>query len=100
MNLHDKIMSEELKNFCNCPEKYQLIDFLGAGLGAFFIIQNGIFLKRKFSYWNLAGLGLGVLMFYIHTARFHYAEQVKAGTRDVNSENQKSSFNSKIKRLK
>lgn len=77
-----RIKNEELKNFCNCPEKYQLIDFFGAGMGTFFIIKNAYQMKKNgYSHLNAVGLGVGTIMAYIHTARFFWAEDVKTGKR-------------------
>lgn len=83
MEIIDRIENEELRNFCNCPKEYQLIDFFGAFLGAFFLVQNAIFLSKRFNYLNIAGIGLGAIMFYIHTARFWWAEDVKSGAREI-----------------
>ena len=84
-----QLQYEELKNYCNIPDKYQLIDFLGAGLGTFFIINNARQMYKdtqrgdKISGWNFVGLGLGSVMLYIHTARFFWAEEIKSGKRKV-----------------
>ncbi len=78
MAVIDEIFRQEIRNHCDCPEKFQLIDALGSGLGAFFFIKNWKELKdRKFNGWNAMGLGLGAIMMYIHTGRFFYAKKVK-----------------------
>ncbi len=78
-----QLKNEEIRNYCNCPKKFQLIDGLGAGLGIFFVISNIRGLKNQgFNGWNAVGLGLGSIMLYIHTARFFWAEEIKSGRRN------------------
>lgn len=65
-----QIKAEEARNFLGAPRKYQLIDFLGVGLGSYFIWET---LRRPRPEW--VNVALGAIMIYIHSERFVYAPQ-------------------------
>lgn len=56
------------------PEPFEAIDFLGMALGGYFL-YNGV--TSKGPQWLT--IGLGAIMVYIHSQRFFYAPQSKAG---------------------
>ena len=73
-NLLQRIKREEVANWLGTPRKYQAIDFLGVGLGSYFLWEalksSG---KRTGVPW--INVGLGAIMVYIHSERFFYAPQ-------------------------
>lgn len=66
----DQLITEELRNAAGTPQKFQLLDFLGVGLGTWFIVET--LRRRDPSYVNV---GLGAIMIYIHSQRFLVAPQ-------------------------
>jgi len=74
--LLNNLLLEELKNSCECPEKFQLLDFLGVGLGTFFI-THGVFVLRKHNEETaLIEMMLGAIMVFIHSQRFFFAKEL------------------------
>lgn len=66
-----ELIAEELRNAAGAPHRYQLLDFLGVGLGSWFILET---LRRPDPTW--ANVALGAIMIYIHAQRFLLAPQV------------------------
>lgn len=56
------------------PEPFEVIDLLGFALGSYFL-WNGV--TKKGPQWLT--VSLGAIMMYIHSQRFFYAPQTKAG---------------------
>ena len=74
----DPIIIEEIKSVCNCPERFTLLDFIGAGFGAFFVIDGlrRTVKNKKITPAPTIETVFGSAMVYIHTKRFFYAEQL------------------------
>ncbi len=68
------VKSEFRGGWLGLPEQFELIDLLGFGLGAYFLYDG---VTRKGPQWLT--ISLGAIMIYIHTQRFFYAPQTKAG---------------------
>ncbi len=69
------IVKDEFRGgWLGLPEPFELIDLLGFGLGAYFLYDG---VTRKGPQWLT--VSLGAIMIYIHTQRFFYAPQTKAG---------------------
>lgn len=76
----NELLRAELRGaWLGVPQAYNLFDFTGAALGAYFIYSAVGKDKRFAPPWFTASLG--VLMIFIHTQRFFYAPQTKEGLR-------------------
>lgn len=80
----NELLKAELRGgWLGVPEAYTAYDFLGFALGSYFIIDGVVQItaerKKKPNWWPIARIGLGAIMFYIHTQRFFYAPQSKEG---------------------
>lgn len=66
--LWEQLREEEIRNWIGTPARYQLLDFLGVGLGSYFLWEG----------WgrNNFNVALGAIMIFIHSQRFLYAPQV------------------------
>jgi len=73
----NQLIKEELRSNCNCPKKFQLLDFGGVALGTFFIIDSIRRIKRGENGFAKVELGLGFIMALIHSTRFFYAKELK-----------------------
>ena len=70
------MMQQELRGaWLGMPRAYHLFDGLGMALGAWFV-WNALDDPRKSAWVNIA---LGSVMIYIHSQRFFYAPQDRAG---------------------
>jgi len=70
---------DEMRAWCDCPAQFQIMDFLGTALAAFFAI-NGI---RQFNepgeqVWSGTQIFLAGWMAWIHTRRFIYGSTMGA----------------------
>ena len=69
----NEFLSQELRGgWLGIPEPYHPLDFLGVGLGSYFLWQST---KDE----RMLGQALGVLMIWIHAQRFLYAPQTREG---------------------
>jgi hypothetical protein len=68
-DIYANVLLEELRNHFEIPKKYQLVDFFGALLGAYFL-YDGIKSKK----W--INIALASLMLYTHTIKFFYAPKI------------------------
>ena len=66
--LIQKIIDDEMRNNAGRPQKYQLLDFIGAAYG-FYFLQDG------WKSQKMLNVFIGSTMVYIHTLRFWYAPQ-------------------------
>lgn len=66
--LVDQLLEEELRNWQGTPRPFQLLDFLGVGLGSYFLWDG----------WgrNNLNVALGAVMIYIHAQRFLLAPPI------------------------
>ena len=66
-----RIETEELRAFCDCPSRYQLLDLTGVALGSFFMM-DGLrrFKKPGEQPWASIGVALGGFMVWVHSRRF------------------------------
>ncbi len=72
----NEVLKHELRGgWLGVPEAYHPFDALGAGMGAWFI-YDAVQYPRRTAWVNIA---LGAIMIYIHSQRFFYAPQDKAG---------------------
>lgn len=75
-----QIWKEEVRNSCNAPKKWQLIDAIGSIMGLFFWvdasrrIQKGV-RNHEIDKWALGEISLATLMVYIHAPRFFYSKE-------------------------
>jgi len=73
---------EEIKAQCNCPSKFQIMDYFGAAFGILFFIDGAgriIRVKKdtgKISAGAVMELFFGSVAFYLHSRRFVYAEDL------------------------
>ena len=80
------ITIEELRNYCDCPKKFQFLDFMGVSFGSYFIIDGFRRLNKKpRDGWSRATVLIGMTMLYIHAKRFFWAKQIQKpeGTQNV-----------------
>lgn len=68
------VKSEFRGGWLGLPEQFEVIDLLGFALGSYFL-YNGV--TGKGPQWLT--ISLGAIMMYIHSQRFFYAPQSKAG---------------------
>jgi len=68
------LLTEEMRNACDCPEKFQLLDFLGVLLGLFFVFDAMQRLERGADNMANAELALGAIMIFIHSRRFLFTK--------------------------
>ena len=70
------LMQHELKGaWLGMPKAYQPLDAMGVAMGAWFL-YDGVAYPRRTAWVNIA---LGAVMIYIHSQRFFYAPQDRAG---------------------
>lgn len=69
--LLNRIETEEIRAFCECPSQFQVLDFTGTALGTFFAL-DGIrrFKKEGEQPWAGISIVLGGFMIYVHSRRF------------------------------
>ena len=78
--IFNQVQTEELRAFCDCPTKFQTLDFLGVALGSYFAIDGVRRFKDEGEQpWASVSIGLGALMIWIHSRRFVYGSEL--GTR-------------------
>lgn len=75
MNEQDLLKHELRGAWLGMPAAYHPFDFIGAGMGAYFL-WDGARYRRPTSWISIS---LGAIMMYIHTQRFFYAPQDQAG---------------------
>jgi len=71
---------DEMRAWCDCPAKFQVMDMFGTGLAVFFGL-NGLRQWREpgGKPWAGAQIFLASWMAYVHTRRFIYGSEM--GTR-------------------
>ena len=79
-NFVQRLQTEELRAFCECPAKFQVLDFTGSALGTYFALDG----LRRFNTkgektFAAISIFLGGWMVWIHTRRFVFGSQL--GTR-------------------
>ncbi len=75
MNELTPIIKREFRGgWLGIPEPFEAIDFLGVALGSYFLYEG---VTGKGPQWLT--ISLGAIMVYIHSQRFFYAPQSKAG---------------------
>ena len=71
-----QIIREEIRNGCNCPKKFQLVDYGAIVFGLFFIIDSIRRMKRGENGFAKVELGLGTIMTLTHSIKFFYAKEL------------------------
>lgn len=71
----NQLWLEENRNACECPTRWQAMDALGTGLGAWMMIDAAQRLKKGYDRWALIEAVLGGVAVYLHGSRFFYARQ-------------------------
>lgn len=72
--MNELIKQEMRGGWLGMPRPFELIDLLGIALGSYFIYEG---VTGKGPQWIT--ISLGAIMVYIHSRRFVYAPQTKAG---------------------
>lgn len=69
---------EEIRSVCNCPKKFQLLDFMGVSFGAFFLTDGlkRLVKQKKITPAPTIEVVFGSIMVYIHSRRFVYAKSL------------------------
>lgn len=76
------LLKDELRaGWLGVPKAYTLYDFLGFGLGAYFIYAAVAPMRYRPPAW--VNIMLGGAMIYIHSQRFFYAPQTRDGLRKL-----------------
>ena len=75
-----QLQLDEMRAWCDCPAKFQVMDMFGTGLAVFFGL-NGLRQWREpgGKPWAGAQIFLASWMAYVHTRRFIYGSEM--GTR-------------------
>jgi hypothetical protein len=68
-----QIRTEEARNACGCPERWQLTDAFGAMLGGYLLVDGSRRLQHRYDRWALVEAVLGGLALYLHSERFLYS---------------------------
>jgi len=73
--IKNQLLEEELRNAFGCPQRFQLLDFLGVGLGSYFALFAAEILKKNpGNKLAVVAVGLGAIMIFIHSQRFFVSE--------------------------
>lgn len=73
--LQNQIIADEFRGgWLGMPEPFKVIDLLGFALGSYFLYDG---VTGKGPPWMT--ISLGAIMMYIHSRRFFYAPQTRAG---------------------
>lgn len=77
MGMTERLIKEELRSVCKCPEKFQLLDFGGTAFGIFLIIDSIRRMEKGENGFAKVELGMGAIMSWIHIIRFFYSDEFK-----------------------
>ena len=72
--MNELIKQEFRGGWLGLPEPFEMLDLLGVALGSYFVYEG---VTGKGPQWLT--ISLGAIMIYIHSQRFFYAPQSKAG---------------------
>lgn len=72
--MNELIKQEFRGGWLGLPEPFETLDLLGVALGSYFVYEG---VTGKGPQWLT--ISLGAIMIYIHSQRFFYAPQSKAG---------------------
>lgn len=77
--MNELVKIELRQGWLGVPKAYQPFDAIGVAMGGYFL-WDGVRTPRPTSW---VSIGLGAVMIYIHTQRFLYAPQDRAGLKQL-----------------